>query len=200
MKITTRNAIVIVSAIFLAITSIKVLPAIYTTKELISGENAPKEYFIDTAADPIEQQEDGQCSAYAAAYVMRYLGDDIHGYDLYLDIDTDFGEDTPANVVKLFKEYEYQAKAYHGDLNTMKERLSEGTPLIIYLRERNDTHYAVITGYDEEHLYLADSITEYANADNPSYNRIIDKDEFLNMWKTGFWICDNVYITASKKR
>lgn len=197
-KLTIRNVIGIVSFIFLAITAVKVLPAIYTTRELISGDGAPKEYFINTAEDPIEKQEDGQCSAYAAAYVMRYYGDDIHGGELYPDVDRRFGAVLPSNVVRLFRDHSYQAKAYHGTLDTMKKRLSKGTPVIVYIRIQNDTHYAVVTGYDEDHIYLMDPMTENANADDPSYNRIIDNDEFMRLWKTGFWISDNVYITASK--
>ena len=80
----------------------------------------------------------------------------------------------------------------------MKKRLSEGTPVIVYLRIPNDTHYAVVTGYDEEHLYLADPMTENANADHPSYNRIVDNEEFQSIWKSGFLVSDHVYITVKK--
>ena len=78
-----RKILIIVSCIYLAIAAIGILPTIYTTRETVTDTDVPKEFFIDTADDPIEKQEDGQCSAYAAAYVMRYCGDDTHGSELY---------------------------------------------------------------------------------------------------------------------
>nr|WP_316614899.1 cysteine peptidase family C39 domain-containing protein [uncultured Ruminococcus sp.] len=193
-----RKILIIVSCIYLAIAAIGILPAIYTTRETVTDTDVSKEYFIDAADNPIEKQEDGQCSAYAAAYVMRYCGDDTHGSELYPDVDRILGAALPSNVVQLFRDHGYQAKAYHGTLDTLKKRLSEGTPVIVYLRIPNDTHYAVVTGYDEEHLYLADPMTENANADNKNYNRIIENEEFLAIWKSGFPISDNVYIVATK--
>lgn len=178
--------------------AVRILPAIYTTRETISGDDAPKQYFIDTAGDPIEKQENDQCAAYAAAYVMRFCGEDIRGEKLYPDVERSFGVVMPSNVVRLFRDHDYQAKAYHGTLDTMKKRLSQGSPIIVYLRIPNDTHYAVVTGYDENNIYLADPMTENANADEASYNRIVDNEEFKKLWKTGFPIADNVYITAEK--
>ena len=197
-RMSKRKAVIIVCCLFLAVTAVRVLPAIYTTRETISGDGAPREFFIDTAADPIEKQEDDQCSAYAAAYVMRFCGDDIRGEKLYPDVERSFGAVLPSNVVRLFRDHNYQAKAYHGTLDAMKKRLSQGTPVIVYLRIPYDTHYAVVTGYDENNIYLADPMTENANADEASYNRIIDNEEFKKLWKTGFPIADNVYITAEK--
>lgn len=193
-----RNILITVISLFLAVTAIVFLPAIYTTRETISGKDAPKEYFINTVNDPIEAQESGQCAAYAAAYVMRYCGDEVHGKELYPEIHRTFGAVLPSNVVKLFHDHNYQAKAYHGNLETMKKRLSQGTPVIVYLRIPNDTHYAVVTGYDENSIYLADSMTENANADERSYNRIVSNEEFKKLWKTGFPIADNVYIVVKK--
>lgn len=193
-----RNIAISICAAILTITAVLVLPAIYTTKETISGKDAPEEYFNDTAGDPIEDQQENQCSAYAAAYVMRYLGEDIRGSELYPDLKRTFGAVTPSCVVRLFHDHGYEAKAYHGSLDTLKRRVSQGTPVIVFLRIPHDTHYAVITGYDEDHLYLEDPMAENTNADNASYNRVIGNEDFLNLWKTGFPIADNVYIVAEK--
>ena len=195
-----RKILIIVSCIYLAIAAIGILPAIYTTRETVTDTDVSKEYFIDAADNPIEKQEDGQCSAYAAAYVMRYCGDDTHGSELYPNVDRILGAALPSNVVQLFRDHGYQAKAYHGDLSTLKTRLNEGVPIIVCLRDENKTHYAVLTGYDETHLYLADPTPENASADNKNYNRIIENEEFLAIWKSGFPISDNVYIVATKKR
>ena len=193
-----RNILIIVSCIFLAIAGIRILPAIYTTRETVADKAVPKEYFIDTADDPIEGQFPDRNAAYAVAYVMRYCGDQVQGNQIYAEIDSHLGTILPSDLVKFFHDNGYRAKAYHGDLSTLKIRLNEGVPVIVCLSSGNDEHYAVLTGYDETHLYLADPMTENANADHPSYNRIMENEEFQAIWKSGFLISDNVYIVATK--
>lgn len=195
-----RRVLVIVCSLFLAMTAVQVLPAIYTTKETIRAESVPKHFFIDTAKHPAEIQNEDQSTAetaaYAVAYVMRYCGDEVNGNALSIDIPRPLGTVTPNSIVRLLRDRGYRAKAYHGDLDTMKQRLREGTPLIVYLRDGKEKRYAVVTGFDERQVYLLDSKAE--NADAASHTGIIQNEEFLTQWKTGFWICDNVYITASK--
>ena len=193
-----RKILIIVSCIYLAIAAIGILPAIYTTRETVTDTDVPKEYFIDTADDPIEEQFSNRNAACAAAYVMRYCGDPVQGNVIYADIDSYMGTTLPSNLVRYFYDNGYRAKAYHGDLSTLKTRLNEGVPIIVCLRDENKTHYAVLTGYDETHLYLADPKPENANADTKNYNRIIENEDFLAIWKSGFPISDNVYIVAAK--
>ena len=77
----------------------------------------------------------------------------------------------------------------------MKQRLSEGTPIIVFIRIPGDTHYAVIVGYDEQYMYLADSLAENANASDARYNRVLKTEDFEAVWKTGTLLPDNIYIT-----
>lgn len=193
-----RNILVIVSCIFLAIAGIRILPAIYTTRETISDKEVPKEFFIDTADNLIEEQLPNRNAACAVAYVMRYCGDPVRSNEIDVDIDSHLGRILPSNLIRYFHDQGYRAKAYHGDLNTLKIRLNEGAPIIVCLHNEDKTHYAVLTGYDETHLYLADPTAENTDADNKGYNRIMENEDFQSIWRSEFLISDNVYLVATK--
>ena len=195
----TRNIIGAVSLIVLMTTAVFLLPAIYTTKDS-AADSLPPSYQISDTANRIDYQDGGLCGAYAAAYVMRHFGSQTSAEDISPSLQQRFGFTSPNSVASLLKENGYDAKAYHGDLNTLQTRVAKGDPVIVYIRIPHDTHYAVVTGYDEDHIYLADSLRENANADEKPYNRIIAKDEFEELWKTGSLLDDNIYIAVNEKR
>ena len=87
------------------------------------------------------------------------------------------------------------AKACHGSVDTLKQRLTEENPIIVFIRMPGDTHYAVVVGYDEQHIYLVDSLAENANASDARYNRVLTTENFEAVWKTGTLLPDNIYIT-----
>ena len=195
----TRKYIAAVSFIFLISTAVLLLPTIYTSRDLIKSAPPPSYHIADTH-NRIEDQNGGFCGAYAAAYVMRYFGEEVSGDALADDLNQTFGFTSPHAVAGLLKDHGYDAKAYHGDLDTMKTRLSQGTPVIVYLRIPHDTHYAVVTGYDENTVYLADSLPENANAQEATYNRTVGIEEFEALWKAGVLLDNNIYIAVNQKR
>ena len=77
--------------------------------------------------------------------------------------------------------------------------MSEGNPIIVFIRIPGDTHYAVVVGYDEQHIYLADSLAENANASDARYNRVLKAEDFEAVWKTGTPLPDNIYIFIEMK-
>ena len=159
----------------------------------------PPEFFCADAENRIDYQTDGKCAAYAAAYLLRHLGEKADGESLFPECKRLLGF-VPANsIADIFERHGYQAAAYHGSLDTLKQRLTEGHPVIVFLRIPGDTHYAVVVGYDEQHIYLADSLAENANASDARYNRVLTTEEFEAVWKTGTLLPDNMYITVSKK-
>ena len=193
-----RKILIIVSCIYLSIAAIGILPAIYTTRETVTNTNVPKTYFIDTADDQIEEQFPNRNAACAVAYVMRYCGDQVQGNVIYADICSYIGTTLPSNLVRYFHNNGYRAKAYHGDLSTLKMRLNEGVPIIVYVRDGKSTHYAVLVGYDENRLYLADPNTDNAYDAGKTYNRVVENEEFQSIWKSGFLVSDHVYIAVKK--
>ena len=145
----------------------------------------------------IDFQMENECSAYASAYVMRHLGRQVAGSELYNDIHRVFGFVSVNSVVSLFQSYGYTAKAYHGDNSTLKQRLISGVPVIAFIRTPDDTHYVVVVGYDENFIYLVDSISDNANANGGWYNRKLSTEEFDAIWKTNMYPVENIYIVIS---
>lgn len=172
-----------------------VIAAFRPKRDGVQGDSAPDSFSI-TGDNYIAYQSDGQCSAFAAAYVMRSLGTQISGEELYPDIGRTFGFVSPQSLAKTFAAYGFSAAAYHGDISALKARVAEGVPIIAFISIPGDTHYVAVTGYDEDFLYLADSLPENANAAEPWYNRKVSAAEFSELWRTDTILPDNVYIVV----
>ena len=82
-------------------------------------------------------------------------------------------------------------------MDTMKARLSDGVPVIAFVSIPGDTHYTVVVGYDENFVYLADSISDDSNADGDWYNRKLSVREFEEIWTTTMYPVKNIYIVVS---
>lgn len=154
----------------------------------------PSAYFCETEENRIDFQTDGNCAAYASAYVLRHLGENASGEESALEIGRIFGFVSANKIVDFFEKHGFRAKACRGSVETLKQRLTEGCPVIVFTRISGDTHYAVVVGYDERHIYLADSLAENANASDARYNRVLTTEEFESVWKTKTLLPDNVYI------
>ncbi len=165
-------------------------------KDKISGFNYPPKFFCETKENRIDYQTDGKCAAYASAYLMRNLGEEVDGEGLYIEFKRQFGFVSANGIVNVFKGHGYRAKAYHGNVGTLKQRLIEGQPIIVFIRISNDTHYAVVVGYDEQNIYMVDSLEKNANVLDERYNRAIKTKEFETVWKNGTILPDNIYIVV----
>lgn len=166
-------------------------------KDTAAAEDVPAEWMAGSGSY-IAYQSGNACSAYASAYVLRYLGVETDGEALYPEIKRVFGFVPVTSVVALFRQYGFAAQSYYGDINTLKKRLSEGVPVIAFIRAGNDTHYVAVVGYDEEYIYLADSIEGNANADGGVYNRRLRLAEFEEIWKTSAYPMNNVYVVIRR--
>lgn len=159
----------------------------------------PPEFFCKTEENRIDYQTDGNCAAYASAYLLRNFGENSRGEELTSEIGRVFGFVPAREIADLFKRRGYQVKTCHGNVETLKQQLTNGNPIIVFIRIPNDTHYAVVVGYDEQNIYLADSIAENANASDTRYNRILTTEQFKDVWKTGTILPDNVYVVVKKQ-
>lgn len=175
--------------------AISFLAYISPSKDDIEVFHYPPEFFCASEENRIDCQTDGKCAAYAAAYLLRHLGDNVDGEALVPELKRTLGFVSTNSIVDVFERHGYQAKACHGNVDTLKQRLSGGNPIIVFTRIPGDTHYAVIVGYDEQHIYLVDSLAENANASDARYNRVLTTEDFEAVWKTGTLLPDNIYIT-----
>lgn len=92
------------------------------------------------------------------------------------------------------------ATSYSGNLHTLKHELTKGNPIIVLINIENDTHYAVVVGYDQKNIYLVDSIKENVNVENPNYNRMLTEEEFKEVWNTNMLLSSNIYIVIKNRK
>ena len=173
----------------------------FLTMNLYVLLSTPKEYMI-TADNHIEYQSGYECSGYAAAYVLRSMGEEADGLTLYQHNpykNTD-GTVSPENLVKYLQESGCKARLCSGTVMQIKHALSRGVPVIAFVKtspQESYYHYLPIVGYDEENIYAADSLRAYVNAYEPHYNRVLSESEFEAMLETG--ICKkNTYIVLEQ--
>lgn len=156
--------------------------------------NYPPEFFCESEGNRIDYQTPGKCAAYATAYLLRHFGEETNGEELYPELKRSLGFVSANSITNVLKNHGYQTKAYHGNIDTLKQQLAKGNPIIVFIRIPRDTHYAVVVGYDEQHIYLVDSLTENANALDARYNRVLTTEAFEDVWKTRTLLPKNIYI------
>lgn len=161
-----------------------------------SDKSYPPEFFCAAQDNPMDLQTDGNCASYAAAYVLRSLGVQTDGEEIAPEMRRIFGFVPARSIVTVLEARGLSAEACRGDVDTLKHRLSAGTPVIVFVSIPGDTHYAVVVGYDPENLYLVDSLAENRNADDSRYNRKLTTREFERIWRTDTVLSDNIYIVA----
>ncbi len=156
----------------------------------------PPEFFCECSRNRIDYQTPGKCAAYATAYLLRHFGEETTGEELYPELKRSLGFISANSITNVLEQHGYQAKVYHGNIDTLKQHLIEGNPIIVFIRIPKDTHYAVVIGYDERYIYLADSLEENANAQDTRYNRVLIKEAFEDVWKTRTLLPKNIYIVV----
>ena len=192
-----RRRIAAVTAVILALAAaVCFLAYISPPEDEVGAISYPPEFFCEGAENRIDCQTDGKCAAYAAAYLLRHFGEDADGEALFPELKRPLGFTPASSIAEVLTRHGHPARACRGSLDTLKQRLAEGQPVIVFLRIPEDTHYAVVVGYDEQHVYLADSLAENANASDARYNRVLETAAFEALWKTGTLLPDNIYIAA----
>ncbi len=146
----------------------------------------PENYLIKTP-NSFEQQGTNQCGGFTSAFVMRHFGQDCSGEDVYnqLDYKLSSGYVLPQAILDYFTDHQYQITLYQSDLSQLKTRVARGNPVIILMGQGGSwQHYAVVVGYDEENIYLFDSLKQTVE-DNPHYNRSMTTAYFEKLWNNG---------------
>ena len=191
-----RKIAVSIALVLSIAAAIGFLASISPPKDEIESFDYPPEFFCANAENRINYQTDGKCAAYAAAYLLRHFVEDADGEKLFPELKRPFGFVSANSIVGVLEQHGYQAKAYHGSIDTLKQWLTEGHPIIVFIRIPGDTHYAVVVGYDRQRIYLADSLAENANASDTQYNRVLTMEDFEAVWKTGTLLPNNIYIVV----
>lgn len=155
----------------------------------------------------IDIQTGFKCSAYSCAYVLRHFEIQTDVENLYNEMPNKMknGYVYPKGILKILSEYGLSVKYRRGNLNALKNDLNEGNPIIIMIRTgigENYLHYVPVVGYDEQYIFIAESIREYDNCFEPYYNRRIDNKNFLKLWNTSMLkmpFYRNTYFVIEKR-
>lgn len=162
----------------------------------------PSEYMIKSK-NYFDYQKHYECSGYASAYALRSLGEDVNGLELYRSFPNKKADGTVAALFlpKNLKTAGYKSSLLFGNISDLKYHVSRGVPVIALIRLNNYQpylHYVPVVGYDNEYIYIADSLSYMVNSDNESYNRKVPIEEFKELWKTDAFIINNIYLTVNK--
>lgn len=161
-----------------------------------------KEFYLPVYND-FELQTGNECAAYSAAFILRNLGKESKGADVYAEIpfkDPFMGYVFTKGLIEYLQTQGLTPMIYKGDLTSLKARLAqEASPIIVLIGEGvNWQHYVTLLGFDDDknELYFFDSNEgNDKNAELPG-NTTMEKDNFLNLWNNGLPVFNHVYIAT----
>ena len=162
--------------------------------------------FVITKANRIDLQNGYQCSAFSSAYILRHWGIEEHGDNLYEVIPNKMRDGCvyPRGILNILSQYCFKIKYCAGNIATLKNEVSKGNPVIVMIRvqtDKNWLHYVPVVGYDEQYVFIAESLADFVNSNEQYYNRKISVKEFKRLWNTSMLkmpFYRNTYITISK--
>ena len=165
----------------------------------------PKIKLVKNKGVSFEYQEKQKCAGYSAAYVLRCLGIDAKGADIYNEIEnkTEEGFVNPTDLKKVFENRNIKSEVKNNQsLDDLKKDLDKNVPIIV-LAKSNPTstynHYITVVGYTKTHIYFFDSLkSEATTLDNSRYNRYVSNEDFLKMWDISSEY-KNTYILVENK-
>lgn len=154
----------------------------FSRKSSISRFMVPKENRID-------MQKENACSGYSTAYILRHYDIWVDGEDIYMKMYNKMsnGYVYPKEIKRMFEKYGFYVKYCAGNLNALKNEVSKGNPVIVFIKVRKDKkwlHYVPVVGYDENSLFMAESLAELVNCNEKTYNRKISNEDFEALWNT----------------
>lgn len=169
----------------------------------------PASFMIETP-NHFDYQRGMECSAMSSAYILRHYGEEADGLELYKDYPgkLDNGGVPPGGIEEFFRECGYHAVLKTAEsVQEIQYEVSKGTPVIMFIHGEepytsvHNTHYVPLVGYDEEYVYLADSVALYANCRNEEglpYNRKETWEKLERLWTNVEGIWDYPYIVVEK--
>lgn len=174
----------------------------FPQKDMLDENKLPKFFFIKSI-NRIDIQNKYECAAFSSAFVLRHFGMEADGNELYRNYPKKLidGTISPKGIIKYFRVNNYSASFFRGNTDTLKKQIRKGNPVIAFVRVfpgKRYLHYVPIVGYDEEFIYMADSLNYTINCNNANYNRKISMVEFKKIWNTWVPFYKNTYIVVSK--
>ncbi|WP_339282903.1 C39 family peptidase [Paenibacillus sp. FSL R5-0486] len=172
----------------------------FPKKDRMYTVNVPSTYYIQSS-NRLDIQKNYECAAFSSAFVLRHFGLESNGTKLYETYPRKLLDGTvyPKAVVVFFRKLGYQAMYLRGNVNTLKKQISQGVPVILFIRvhpKQRYLHFVPVVGYDETHFYLAESLDHKINCDEEYYNRKISINELNMLWRSWLPFSQNSYIVV----
>ena len=170
----------------------------------VSQHKHPSKYIISPNPAP-DTQTTFECAGCSSAYLLRFYGEDVNGVELFHQstFPCKHSEGAYPKCFKvLFEEQytDYTATYYTGTTDDLKDAVSQGTPVIVLLFNGKTLHYVPVVGYDEEHIFIQDSVDEYRNVDDSKdFNRSVETAVFDKMWNIPLESCERLFVIVRKK-
>ncbi len=166
----------------------------------------PEKYVVKSA-NRLDFQKSTECSGFSAAHVLRSFGIEADGNSMYAQMPGKLrnGAVLPKNLKKILRQYGLKVRYRKGTPETLKAELGAGKRVIVFIKTRLDKqwlHYVSIVGYDEEHVFIAESLKNLTNCEERYYNRKLTCPEFLRFWDTRAWYMPfyrNTYLVIEKE-
>lgn len=183
------------------------------SEEGSAAEKIPDSYMIEQRDNYIDFQTGLECSAFSSAYVLRHFGESADGMELYENFPEKMSDGgvMPQGILTLFESKGYVAEyCLDGTINDLKTQVSKGVPVIVFIHieepytTTHNTHYVPMVGYDNEYIYLAESISDLANCKDETdvpYNRKVEISKFEKLWTNidGMWDHPYYVITLGEE-
>ncbi|PZT52442.1 C39 family peptidase [Paenibacillus silvae] len=172
-------------------------------KDRMYSTIVPASYLI-SSPNRTEIQKNVECAAFSSAFVLRHFGMESEGDQLYPTYPRKLLDGTvyPKAITVFFKRLGYSCTYLHGNINTLRQHISRGVPVILFIRvhaDRRFLHFVPVVGYDETHFYLAESLDFKRNCEEPLYNRKISVSELESLWKPWLPFSRRSYIVIEPK-
>lgn len=159
-----------------------------------------EEYFLSPEDQRIFLQGKSDCGAFSSAYLLRNLGVEVYGEELYPNMEPKMtnGYLMPQALIKLFKQHGYSLRLCRGNLNALKNELTKNHPVLVVIGQGFAwQHYILLTGYDKEFIYTVDSLC----GENPGtvMNKSYETEEFFRLWKNSLPVYNCLFFQLDEK-
>ncbi len=155
-------------------------------KPTFKKEPVQKEYLL-RVKNRMDIQKSTECSGYSSAHVLRSFGIEANGKEMYAKMPGKLsnGAVLPRNLKKGLEKMGFKVSFRSGNKETLKAELCKGNRVIAFIRTRLGKkwlHYVSVVGYNEEEVFIADSLKETINCEEEFYNRRLSWEEFMKYW------------------
>ena len=157
--------------------------------KLMFSNKSKKSSFMITKKNRIDTQTGNSCSGYSIAYILRHYDISAYGNEIYSKLPNKMknGYVYPKEVKRMLEKFGFNVKYCVGNLHSLRNEVSKGNPVIVFIKARKDKnwlHYVPVVGYDEDNIFLAESLGELINCNENTLNRKISSEDFKILWNT----------------